>query len=631
MVCRKLNKYTGGIRGGYGGGVGIPSLPNKNCARFGAHSFASKIFQKFFKFFGRGPSLFPQKNSKEKAPPLSQGMPISQKKFPEKNWDFNRYYYLLNKKTKTIMIKEYLHLFQTQQEHDAARTSDYEEPWVAYVESTEDVTYNKSWDEKYFTFEAIESGTFQFSNSGLSYSIDDGNTWIEIEKDTDTPTINAGNRIMFKGVLNFVEGKGGPMGVGTFSSSNSFNAMGNPYSLLYGDEFVGVRDLTGKNTALGLLFNNCPGLISAKNVALPATTLSNSCYYRMFAWCSSLTTTPELPATTLANGCYGNMFSYCSGLTTAPSLPAVTLASSCYEGMFEGCTSLATVPKLPARTLVDRCYFGMFYHCESLTAAPELPATTLANQCYYSMFDYCASLTTPPALPATTLANSCYSNMFESCTSLTTIPELPATTLAPSCYQSMFIGCSSLVNAGEILPATTLAENCYSGMFGDCISLTTPPALPATTLAEYCYINMFIRCSGLTSAPILSSTALTYKCYDHMFAGCTSLEVAPDLPATTLDANCYYAMFSGCTSLAVAPELPATVLETFCYGSMFYGCSHINYIKMLATDISATSCLSNWVKGVSSTGTFVKNSAAQWNVTGVNGIPTNWTVETASA
>jgi hypothetical protein len=38
----------------------------------------------------------------------------------------------------------------------------------------------------------------------------------------------------------------------------------------------------------------------------------------------------------------------------------------------------------------------------------------------------------------------------------------------------------------------------------------------------------------------------------------------------------------------------------------------------------------NWVNGVAATGTFVKNSAASWNVTGSNGIPSGWTVETAT-
>jgi hypothetical protein len=48
------------------------------------------------------------------------------------------------------------------------------------------------------------------------------------------------------------------------------------------------------------------------------------------------------------------------------------------------------------------------------------------------------------------------------------------------------------------------------------------------------------------------------------------------------------------------------------------------------TTTPSTSYTDNWVSGVSATGTFVKNSAAQWNVTGVYGVPNGWTVETAS-
>jgi hypothetical protein len=75
-----------------------------------------------------------------------------------------------------------------------------------------------------------------------------------------------------------------------------------------------------------------------------------------------------------------------------------------------------------------------------------------------------------------------------------------------------------------------------------------------------------------------------------------------------------------------APELPATTLAQGCYQSMFNGCTKLNYIKMLATDISASYCLYNWVKDVASTGTFVKNKDATWNVTGAHGIPSGWTV-----
>ena len=98
------------------------------------------------------------------------------------------------------------------------------------------------------------------------------------------------------------------------------------------------------------------------------------------------------------------------------------------------------------------------------------------------------------------------------------------------------------------------------------------------------------------------------------------------LPATTLALSCYASMFAYCTSLTTAPELPATTLAKRCYNGMFQGCSSLNYIKCLATDISASNCTGNWVSGVASTGTFVKASGTSWT-TGVNGIPTGWTVE----
>jgi hypothetical protein len=60
---------------------------------------------------------------------------------------------------------------------------------------------------------------------------------------------------------------------------------------------------------------------------------------------------------------------------------------------------------------------------------------------------------------------------------------------------------------------------------------------------------------------------------------------------------------------------------------MFSGCTSLNYIKMLATDISASNCLTYWVYGISSTGTFVKNKNATWNVTGDNGVPNGWTIQ----
>lgn len=98
------------------------------------------------------------------------------------------------------------------------------------------------------------------------------------------------------------------------------------------------------------------------------------------------------------------------------------------------------------------------------------------------------------------------------------------------------------------------------------------------------------------------------------------------LPATTLTNDCYHHMFYGCSNLTTAPELPATTLKSMCYTEMFGGCSKLNYIKCLATNISADRCTSNWLNGVSSTGTFVKAPSMTSWTTGASGIPSGWTV-----
>ena len=256
-----------------------------------------------------------------------------------------------------------------------------------------------------------------------------------------------------------------------------------------------------------------------------------------------------------------------------------------------------------ATTLGVACYAQMFYGCTGLTSAENLilPATAKEN-CYDSMFRECTNLTTAPALPATTLDVACYIGMFRGCTSLTAAPALPATTLARSCYESMFDGCTSLTTAPE-LPATTLGSFCYFNMFDGCTSLTTTPELPATTLADYCYTGMFNGCTGLTAAP--------------------------ELPATTLSDYCYQGMFSHCTRITTAPILSATTLARSCYHHMFYGCSSLNYVKCLATDILADDCTYRWLNNVSSTGTFVKASGMNDWTTGMNGIPSGWTVQDA--
>ena len=347
----------------------------------------------------------------------------------------------------------------------------------------------------YLRFHALEDGTFKFSKSGLSYSLDHGTTWTPIAAYTNTPTVKAGKTIFWKNNTTLTPTY--EEGIGTFSSTNNFDAAGNIMSLYYDDSFEGETDLTGKSYAFIRLFYSSRKMRNASNLHLPATILSNYCYKNMFQECLLLEKAPELPATTLALMCYSYMFA----------------------------------------------------ECTSLTIGPELPATTLADLCYSYMFQKCTSLTDAPELPATTLSSGCYINMFDGCSSLTTAPELPATTLSSQCYQ-------------------------------------------------------------------------------YMFQECTSLSVAPELPATILKSYCYQGMFYGCTSLTTAPELPATTLSIYSYNSMFKNCTNLTSVKAAFTSTPGSNFTLEWLSGVSSTGTFYKNSAASWDLTGVSGIPSGWTIQT---
>lgn len=136
---------------------------------------------------------------------------------------------------------------------------------------------------------------------------------------------------------------------------------------------------------------------------------------------------------------------------------------------------------------------------------------------------------------------------------------------------------------------------------------------------------------------ILPAVTMSHSAYANMFESCTSLTTAPALPATTLSGyinvsvdGCYYYMFAGCTNLTTAPELPATTLVNSCYFGMFYGCTNLSYIKAMFTTTPGRDYTRMWVSNIASTGTFVKNAAATWDVSGDNGIPTGWTVETTN-
>ena len=394
---------------------------------------------------------------------------------------------------------KYFHYYENEEEFaNVYDTESYIEPWVSLINDEKKVNYNKMC----LSFEIVADGTIKWQ----------ANRDIEIEYKTkgapwtimpSTLNVEAGQRIKFRGTNDSQ--------LGSFSGSTAqFNVYGNIMSVVNFTTFRTLTTLPAEKMFLGL-FCKCQGLLSSKNLILPATTLTNDCYRQMFEDCTSLTNSPMLPADTLASGCYYSMFSGCTSFENAPALPADTLTEMCYYNMFGACSSLTKAPELPAMNLAKQCYDRLFYRCYSLKEPPELPATTMAELCYSSMFHSSGVLRTP-TLASTNLAESCYAYMFQNCTGITETTELPTEELLVSgCYHNMFALCKNLETA-PALPATALSKYCYWQMFWGCEKLVNAPELPATTLVDYCYQTMFQACINLKYIKCLATDISASDC-----------------------------------------------------------------------------------------------------------------------
>jgi len=285
------------------------------------------------------------------------------------------------------------------------------------------------------TIEALSAGTLQLTNNtsqtDIYYNLNDGG-WQLIGTDNMSFNVDAGDIIQF-GATEAVNLQQYSAGRSLFSGNTlAFKVYGNIESLEYG-----YGDFTNRDTSVYLesaftyCFRSCSGLTDASNLVLPATTLANSCYERMFRDCTSLTSAPELPGTTLSwlvDRCYAFMFQNCTSLTQAPELPATELASHCYYGMFYGCTNLTSAPELPAETLTDYCYYSMFKGCTSLISVPELPATKLEYYCYFGMFSGCTNLNYIKCLATDIPATNCTNNWVNGVAASGTFVKAPSMT-----------------------------------------------------------------------------------------------------------------------------------------------------------------------------------------------------------
>ncbi len=235
------------------------------------------------------------------------------------------------------------HTFTNATEERVSYALDVPWPYLTFTASAEQTMKIKAYLDYSYDESALDES--------MQYSVN-GGEWAQL---------TAGEAITFGGDNGTLRLRGKSAN-GTATSNSSYAQIS------FGDDNVQVA---------------CSGdirtLVDYENYATVST--ANARFCSLFKSCTSLTSAPELPATTLTEYCYYLMFHDCTSLTVAPELPATTLASYCYDRMFYGCTSLTVAPELPAETLVNWCYYYMFYGCTNLSSITMLATNISAKYC----------------------------------------------------------------------------------------------------------------------------------------------------------------------------------------------------------------------------------------------------------
>ena len=116
----------------------------------------------------------------------------------------------------------------------------------------------------------------------------------------------------------------------------------------------------------------------------------------------------------------------------------------------------------------------------------------------------------------------------------------------------------------------------------------------------------------------------TFYPLNATFSGATEFQVPPAYIKFPYAAGYNLSNSFRATSLSTAPEFifPNPNATTNVSG-IFRGCSSLSNVKCLKTGSNIT--FTNWLNGVSASGTFTKNKNSTWS-SGVSGIPSGWTI-----
>ena len=218
----------------------------------------------------------------------------------------------------------------------------------------------------FYSYDSAFSVTPNYNGnvSSLSYSIDLGKTWTDIETSgtsiasstvlSESETNNVINYILFRGLGNSV--------------------------------ITGESSISWAITDTTAVF--CAGDITTLlDYQYPPDTITEPyCFANMFLNQTSLVSAPRLPSIEISDYCYYKMFQGCTSLTVSPDLPARKVPESAYEQMFMGCEQLTTPPQINGRSFNGRSCFEMFNGDANLNRVPEMLIIESSANSFENMF-----------------------------------------------------------------------------------------------------------------------------------------------------------------------------------------------------------------------------------------------------
>lgn len=267
-----------------------------------------------------------------------------------------------------------------------------------------DLIIEKYVPHPYFTFEFYEENgstptngsiTVKYTTTGepLQYSLDNANTWEDIDSNGIIESIN--NKILMRG-----KGRDSLFIGQTPNNAWVINApkvfvKGNINNLL---DYENPPEEVGAFCFNYMFFSNT-NLQNAPD--LPATKAGKQAYGMMFYRCYNMKTSPVIKAKEIGEGCFGGMFAICESIKEIPEFNFKTLTKSCFANTFSGCISIEKV-KLNIEMLAQDSCVHMFMNCSSLKSV-EVNFTAWPDTLYTSSWLQGTSVTgefiKPTSLP----------------------------------------------------------------------------------------------------------------------------------------------------------------------------------------------------------------------------------------